>query len=62
MNLVLGPLTNCSLQLALDTLKLNHVLVIDGPKYNCTKLQLFHCHVQEKTIDIRFPRNEIRIH
>ena len=28
----------------------------------CTKLQLFHCHVQEKTIDNRFPRNEIRIH
>ena len=28
----------------------------------CTKLQLFHCHAQEKTIDNRFPRNEIRIH
>ena len=27
----------------------------------CTKLQLFHCHAQENTIDNRFPRNEIRI-
>ena len=26
----------------------------------CTKLELIHCHVQEKTIDNRFPRNEIR--
>ena len=28
----------------------------------CTKLQLIHCHAQEKTIDNRFPRDEIRIH
>ena len=28
----------------------------------CTKLQLIHCHAQEKTIDNRFPRNEIGIH
>ena len=28
----------------------------------CTNLQLIHCHAQEKTIDNRFPRNEIRIH
>ena len=27
----------------------------------CTKLQLIHFHAQEKTIDNRFPRNEIRI-
>ena len=24
--------------------------------------ELIHCHAQEKTIDNRFPRNEIRIH
>ena len=28
----------------------------------CTKLQLIHCHAQEKTFDNRFLRNEIRIH
>ena len=28
----------------------------------CTKLELIHCHAQEKTIDNRFPRNDIRIH
>ena len=67
MNLVLGPLTNCSLhsQLALDTLKLNHItclLSMGLALSTCTKLQLFHCHGQEKTIltiDFREMRSEL---
>ena len=61
MNLVLGPTVLFIDQLALDTLKLNHCLLSMGLS-TYTKLQLFHCHAQEKTIDNRFPRNEIRIH
>ena len=61
MKLVLRPLTNCSLHRSTCTLKLNHCLLSMGLS-TCTKLQLIHCHAQEKTIDNRFPRNEIRIH
>ena len=61
MKLVLRPLTNCSLHRSTCRLKLNHMLVIHGLS-TCTKLQLIHCHAQEKTIDNRFLRNEIRIH
>ena len=60
MKLVLRPLTKCILYLLL--LVQIQIKLLSMGLSMCTKLQLIHSHVQEKTIINRFPRNESGIH